>query len=149
MSPDPGWGVVAGTFLFSLASGIIPVLNVEAYLLSVSALAPGATLTPVVAAAAAGQMAAKSLLYLSGRGLLRLPVRRAREQVERMAARLASYRGGSSMLVLVSSVTGIPPFYGVSVAAGALRLRFLAFFAMGSAGRLVRFAVVFVLPRLV
>jgi membrane protein YqaA with SNARE-associated domain len=149
MSFDGGWGTVTATFFFSLLSGVIPILNVEAYLLSVSALAPGATLAPVVLAAAAGPMAAKSLLYLSGRGLLRLPMRRAREQVDKLSARIASFRGGSSMLVLVSAVTGIPPFYGVSLAAGALRLRFAAFFAAGSAGRLVRFAVVFLVPRMV
>jgi len=149
MPADTPWGIFLATFLFSLAGGIIPVLNVEAYLLSISALMPGSTMVPVVVAASAGQMAAKSLLYLSGRGLLRLPLRTAREGVERLAARLANYQGGSNTLVLVSAVIGIPPFYGVSVAAGALRLRFVAFFVVGSLGRAARFAVVFLLPRMV
>lgn len=149
MPADTPWGIFVATFLFSLAGGIIPVLNVEAYLLSVSALMPGSGLVPVVVAASAGQMAAKSLLYLSGRGLLRLPLRTARETVDKLAARLATYRGGSNALVAVSAVTGIPPFYGVSVAAGALRLRFMAFFVVGCLGRTARFAVVFLLPRMV
>ena len=47
-----------------------------------------------------------------------------------------------------SAVTGLPPFYAISVAAGVLRLRFVLFFALGLAGRTLRFAAVFVVPRL-
>jgi membrane protein YqaA with SNARE-associated domain len=149
MPVDTPWGIFAATFLYSLAGGIIPFLNVEAYLLAVSALSPGATLVPVVVAATAGQMAAKSLLYLAGRGLLRLPVRRSRELIERTSARLSTHRYGANAVIALSAFTGLPPFYAVSVAAGALRLSFTAFFLIGTLGRAVRFAAVFCLPRIV
>ena len=140
--------VLAGTFVFSLVGGIVPFLNVEAYLLSLSALAPAASVWPVAIAAALGQMAAKSLLYLAGRGLLRLPHPRMKERIEAATARLANAEHGSMAVVTASAVTGIPPFYAISVAAGVLRLRFARFFALGLAGRIVRFAAVFVVPRL-
>ena len=146
---DTPWGIFVATFLYSLAGGIIPFLNVEAYLLAVSALSPRATLVPVTIAATAGQMAAKSLLYLAGRGLLRVPIRKSQELIERTSARLANYRYGANALVALSAFTGLPPFYAVSVAAGALRLSFVAFFVIGTVGRLVRFAVVFWIPRMV
>jgi membrane protein YqaA with SNARE-associated domain len=149
MPADTPWGIFVATFLYSLAGGIIPFLNVEAYLLAVSALYPRATMVPVVVASTAGQMAAKSLLYLAGRGLLRLPIRKSRELIERTSARLANYPHGSNALVALSAVTGLPPFYAVSVAAGALRLNFAAFFVIGTVGRAVRFAAVFWLPRMV
>ena len=40
------------------------------------------------------------------------------------------------------------PFYGVSVAAGGLRLRFGPFFAVGCCGRFLRLAAIFIPPRL-
>ena len=52
-------------------------------------------------------------------------------------------------LIGVSALTGLPPFYLVSIAAPALGVRFGTFLAMGLAGRLLRFAVLVALPQLV
>jgi membrane protein YqaA with SNARE-associated domain len=140
--------VVLATFVFSLVGGIVPLLNVEAYLLSVSAVVPGASLWGVALAAALGQMAAKSALYLAGRGLLRLPLgAKATARVTAAAARLQHAACGTAVVVWVSAVAGIPPFYAVSVAAGALRVRFPFFLGAGLVGRFVRFAAVFAIPR--
>ena len=140
--------IFAATFGFALLSGLIPFLNVEAYLLSVSALLPDAPLLPVVVAASAGQMTAKSLLYLVARGALRPPAERCEDGMQRLAASLARGTGRATALVFVSAVVGLPPFYAVSLAAGLLRFRLDCFLAAGSSGRLLRFAAVFVLPRL-
>lgn len=139
--------IYAATFLFSLVGGIVPFFNVEVYLLSLSALSPQTATLPVALAACLGQMAAKSLLYLAGRGLVGLPMGRVQE-IAAATARLARAEGGAMTLVLTSALTGLPPFYAISLAAGVLRLRFLPFFAFGFGGRLARFAAVFLLPRL-
>ena len=141
-------GIYLGTYLFALAGGVIPFLNVEAYLLSLSMLSAQTEMLPVAAAAALGQMTAKSLLYLAGRGLLKLKFARGSERIRKVTARLAGAEGRAMTIVLASAVTGIPPFYGVSVAAGVLHLRFGRFFSVGCGGRFLRFAAVFVLPRL-
>lgn len=134
------------TFGYALLSGLLPFLNVEAYLLSVSALMPDAPLVPVVLAASAGQMTAKGLLYLSARAL---PAGKGGGAIQRLAERLARGNGQATALVFVSAVAGLPPFYAVSLAAGLLRFRLDYFMAAGVIGRLLRFAAVFVLPRLI
>ena len=54
-------------------SGFVPIVNIEAYLVGAAALLPGCPPLVVVAAAALGQMAAKTVLFLGGRGLVGLP----------------------------------------------------------------------------
>lgn len=144
---DPGAPWLA-TFLFSLAGGVIPLLNVEAYLLALSAVVPRAETLPVALAASLGQMLGKSLLYLTGKGLLSVPFRRGDERIRELAARLSRAEGGALALVLASAVTGVPPFYCLSLAAGAIRMRFGRFFTVGCFGAFLRFAAVFGLARL-
>lgn len=146
--PESALGIILATFVFSLVGGIIPFLSIEAYVLALSAALPHADALPVALAASLGQMAAKSLLYLTGRGVLRLPLRGTSDRIRGVSARLARLDGGAMAIVLSSAVTSIPPFYAVSLAAGALRLRFGRFFAVGCAGAFLRFAAVFTLPRL-
>ena len=137
------------TFLYSFVAGVFPLLNVEAYLLAFSAYLSLEAMIPIVIAATAGQMVAKSLLYLSGYGLLRLPHRSTRERIERVAERLRTYRRGTWTLVLVSAFFGLPPLYVVSIAAGTLRLHFGAFLVISTVGRLLRLAVVALVPQAV
>lgn len=141
-------GIWLATFMFSLAGSVIPLLSIEAYVLALSVASPQAELLPVALAASLGQMAGKSLVYLSGRGLVRWPFRRADDRIREAAARLARAERGATALVLTSAVMSLPPFYAVSLAAGALRLPFGRFFAAGCAGAFLRFAVVFTVPRL-
>lgn len=146
--PETALGTFLATFAFSLAGGIIPFLSIEAFVLTLSVASPHADLLPVALAASLGQMAAKSLVYLTGRGVVRLPLRRTGDRLRAVSARLARVDGGAMLVVLTSAVTSLPPFYAVSLAAGALRLRFGRFFAVGCAGGFLRFAAVFTLPRL-
>ena len=135
------------TFLVSLLGGVVPVVNVEVYLLSVAVLAPHATVLPAALAAALGQMAAKSVLYLAGRGVLTLRFGRRFPQIEALRVRLQARRTGTDSVLLASALLGVPPFYLVSVVAGALRCPFDRFFALGCCGRVARFAVLLVLAR--
>jgi membrane protein YqaA with SNARE-associated domain len=136
------------TFFVGLVSGLVPFVNAEAYLVSVSAFFPGATLGVVVAAATLGQMTAKCLLFLSGRGLLRLSIRhRPANGLERVNAFLRGSAARAAALVFVSALCGIPPFYVVTLAAGALGFPLGRFCVVGTLGRLLRFAAVFLLPR--
>jgi len=139
------WAV---TFLVSLLGGLVPFVNVEAYLISVSALSPGLAPLGVVLAAALGQMAAKSVLYLAGRGFVRLPLGRHQARVDHATARLAHGDWKATVLLFISASTGLPPFYVVSIAAGFVRFPLGAFLGLGLIGRFLRFGVVFLLPTL-
>jgi len=66
------FGLVAGTFLFSLAGAVVPVLNAEIYLAAVAAFAPPAQLVPGGARGHAGTGARKGPV-LPGRARLAPP----------------------------------------------------------------------------
>lgn len=139
-------GTYLTTLLVSLASGLIPFINIEAYLVAVAALTPAAG-WPVVLITTCGQMMAKYVLYQGGRHGLRPRAGRFKGRLERAEQAFRTHPTGPFAVVAVSAVTGVPPFYGVSVMAGALRLPLARFMIVATPGRLFRFAVVFFAPR--
>ncbi len=136
----------AVSLVVSLISGLVPVVNIEAYLVSVALLAPALPGWPVVLIATLGQMAAKYVLYVSGRDGLRPRVGRHGPRLERAGRLLTEHPAGTSSVVAASAFFGLPPFYAVSVMAGVLRLPLLRFMAVASVCRVARFAVVYYAP---
>jgi membrane protein YqaA with SNARE-associated domain len=135
----------AATFLMGLVSGTIPfVINLEIYLLGVAALSK-APVPAIVGLATAGQVLAACILYLAGRGVLGAKFVRWKRREAAVRA-FEKYRAHSFALVGLSSVTGIPPFYGVSLAAGTVRFPLAGFLVVGIVGRAVRFTVVCLAP---
>ncbi len=63
--------------------------------------------------------------------------------------RLESVASHGTAVVFASAFTGVPPFHAVSVAAGVVRFHFPRFLALALAGRVLRFTLVFLIPRLV
>jgi membrane protein YqaA with SNARE-associated domain len=61
--------------------------------------------------------------------------------------KLQSSKVGPGGFVFVSASTGFPPFYGVSILAGTLRIPFPIFFFPGTVGRLIRFALMVLFPQ--
>jgi len=139
--------LVAATFAVALGGGLLPFVNVELYLVAVALAQPHTAALPLVVAAALGQTVAKMVLYGVGLGALRLPFFTGANG-EKTRTRLARSAFGPRTVVFASALLGVPPFYAVSVAAGALRLGLLPFTLLGLAGRLLRFAAVLVAPRL-
>jgi len=135
------------TLAAGFLSGFVPLVNIEVYLAGAAALAPKCPAAVVVAAAALGQMAAKTLLFLGGRGLVGLPSRQG-DRVRAAAARLSGRGRSAPALVFTSALTGVPPFYVTSVGAGLVGVRVGPFVAAGLVGRLLRFSAVFALPGL-
>ena len=132
-----------------MGSGFVPIMNAEAYLIAVSAASSPAVLLPLILAATAGQMVAKSLMYLAGRGILNLPLGRYRAHLDGAGRRLASSRLGAAPFVGLSGLVGLPPFYITSILAGSLRLPFFwVFLAPGAGGRMIRFGLVALFPQL-
>lgn len=146
-APPEGTWILLATFAVALGAGLVPFFSIEAYVLALSAASPSADLVSVALATSLGQMTAKSVVYLAGRGVLKLPMRRAAHGLGAVSKRLAGRRGAMA-IVLTSAATSVPPFYVVCLAAGALRLRFGPFFIAGYAGGVARFAALFAVPRL-
>ena len=135
------------TFVIALVSGLIPfVLNIELYVLAVAAFT-NASPTAIVGLTTAGQMLAKYILYLAGQGALN--VKWIKRSAMSKASEAFAHRSGSALTVVgVSSLTGIPPFYGVSLVAGTLRLPLVPFLVVGTIGRIVRFGACYLAPGL-
>jgi membrane protein YqaA with SNARE-associated domain len=135
------------TFLVSFVSGFVPLINAEAYLLSVASLSSAPAL-PVVLIATLGQMAAKLILYLGGRGLLKLPRARSYESLEKLRLQLERRRGRTDTLIFLSAFLGLPPFYAVTILAGVVQVPLLDFLLPSLLGRLLRFGAIFLFPQL-
>lgn len=134
-------------FALSIVSALIPWVNGEVILLSLTAMAhsPWATAVLVVSASA-GQMAGKCVLYWAGKGVIPLKSARVKETISTWKGQFEQAPSKTLSLVFVSSAVGIPPFYVVTLLAGVFRVRFGPFFTVGACGRLVRFGVLAFVP---
>ena len=77
-----------------------------------------------------------------------LVVSTASPQADMLPVALAAALGQMLASTTARALSSVPPFYAVSLAAGALRLRYGGFLAAGGLGTFVRFAALFALPRL-
>jgi membrane protein YqaA with SNARE-associated domain len=141
-------GLYASCFFLSIVSALVPWINGEVLLLSLAALVRSpASLVALVLLASAGQMVGKCMLYWAGRGVAPLRSRRVGKTLSSWRDRFERSSSKPMGLVFVSSAVGIPPFYVITLLAGAFRLRFGRFIAVGACGRLVRFGVLVLIPQ--
>jgi membrane protein YqaA with SNARE-associated domain len=141
--------LVLSYFGLAVASAIFPWVNAEVIVLTLPAVAPSrAALVLLVLTATAGQMTGKCFLYWAGRKGNRVLPGRAGKALTRWRERLEARPSKAVALVLISSVVGLPPFYLMTLLAGALRMNFLVYLTAGTTGRLVRFGVLVTLPQL-
>ena len=104
---------------------------------------------PLAVCATLGQMAAKTLCYFSGQGLVRLAPARSAGMVQQLEGRLAHWETQTDLLIFLSALFGVPPFYLLPFVAGSLRIRFWRFFLIGCVGRCLRFGGLLAAPQLV
>ena len=140
------FGLVAGSFVFSLVSAVVPVLNTEVYLVAVAALAAPAQLGPVVLAATLGQVAGKIPFYLAGRGILRLPMGRYEARIEEYRGRFERSTWAVNAALFSSASWGVPPFLVGPYLAGFFDVSFARFLAWSLLGRALRFGVIVLVP---
>ena len=135
-----------GMYLASLivggVGGIIPLVNVELFLLAVIPLVNATSLLPIALLAALGQMIAKYILYHTGIGFVALNKEKHRRRLQAAQEKIKKWQDKALSLVFFSSITGVPPFYAVSIAAGTLKLELLRFLALGMLGRSIRFVAI-------
>ena len=131
-----------GLFLASVASGFVPFVNAEILVVGAALALPDAGLPLIALVSTLGQMASKTALFglaswaparLSGKASIALG--RATES-------LKQHRGSTWGLIFISAITGLPPFYGTSLAAGAVKVPVRIFITAGSLGRFLRFGVI-------
>lgn len=135
------------TFVVCVVGAIIPLINTEIYLLSVSALTPRAFVFPLVVAATIGQMLGKLVMFYAGRGVVRIRSPRVQRAVAALRTRLESRPVFAKWVLFTSATVGIPPLYVMAVACGTMGMGVVSFFVVGVAGRLIHFSVVALIPQ--
>jgi membrane protein YqaA with SNARE-associated domain len=136
------------TFGVAVASAVIPVINIEIYLLGASALAPRAMVIPLIVAGTLGQVIGKIALYYAGAGALKLPGKRLQAALQKMNTQIQERPNTGGALVFVSALVGLPPYYLVTLAAGAAKMNLPMFLLISLIGRFIRFAIVVAIPQL-
>ena len=141
--------LVIGTFLFSVASALLPILNVEAYLAAVALKAHHLSDWQLAAVGGAGQSVGKILWYVAGIHSLKLRWIRQKMETEkwqlsyeRWHTRIVGRPVLAGGISFASAVTGFPPLAVIAVLAGTLRMNFPIFMVTVFAGRTIRFWLV-------
>jgi membrane protein YqaA with SNARE-associated domain len=141
--------LVIGTFLFSVASALLPILNVEAYLAAVAIKAHNLSDWQLAAVGGAGQGFGKIIWYYAGVHSLKLNWIQRKMETEkwqltyaRWHERIVGRPGLAGAISFTSAVTGFPPLAVISVLAGSLRMNFLIFITTVLVGRTIRFWLV-------
>jgi membrane protein YqaA with SNARE-associated domain len=143
------WGLPTATFVYCFASGLLPFVNAEAFLIIISsALLTKSQLLMVTALATLGQMTAKCTMYSVARTSFKRPPQKYEDKLARARAKLEGWRYGSGFFIFVSAGTGFPPLYVISILAGMLKMNFVTFLVFGLAGRFIRFGIVLLFPQL-
>ena len=144
------WWIAAGCYAAAVVSAVAPWVNAEILMLAAAPLAGSPfELALLVAVVTAGQMTGKSVAYWISRTAARPRAAGLQRAIDRWRDRLARRPRSALGVVLVSATIGLPPFYIVAVAAGALKLAFTRFLVVGAIGRLVHFALVALVPQLI
>ncbi len=131
----------------SFASALIPLINLEVYLVGLGAVAGSGRVWLFATVAGVGQMLSKLVWYYLGANALRWGWVRRKVETPKAQAKLELWRtrtderpviGG--LLLFASAATGFPPFAIVAVLAGQLRMNVALFLVVGTVGRTLRFA---------
>jgi membrane protein YqaA with SNARE-associated domain len=140
------FGPYAATLIVAFLSGLIPFLNLELYLVAVAAITPGShPLWSLGAVAGFGQILAKSLMFWGGGAAARRRAERnySQDRIERLRRRMAAMNPWVLLgTTFVSALVGVPPFFLVSILAGALGMNFWLFFLTGLIGRCLRLILI-------
>lgn len=146
--PNVWW--IAGCYAIAVVSAIVPWVNAELLMLAAAPLHRSPIeLGALVALVTAGQMTGKSIAYWISRTATDPRTPRLQNAIDRWQDRLDRHPRSALGVMLISATIGLPPFYVVAIAAGALKVAFVRFLAVGTIGRLVHFALVALGPQLV
>ncbi|MEU3305498.1 hypothetical protein ACWGSK_05455 [Nocardiopsis sp. NPDC055551] len=141
-------------FVVATAGGLVPILNIEVYLLGAVATLDDGALVAMAVAAAVGQTLGKIPYYYVGKGTITAPwLKRKAATPGKWATRMAGWRTkaedrpiwGAGLLAL-SSFASVPPFMVVSVLAGVVRMNLVLFCVVTFVTRLARFLIVVLAP---
>jgi membrane protein YqaA with SNARE-associated domain len=133
------------TLAFGMVSSVIPVFNMETYIVVAYAKSSHSALALAVVGSL-GQNVGKLVWYYICRQSVDIPWFRRRLETPKRQAQLvrwSEYIQGrpalSGLLTFLSALIGLPPFFVMAMVAGTLRMNVVVFFVAGLAGRTLFF----------
>jgi membrane protein YqaA with SNARE-associated domain len=143
------WPAAFVYYGLAVVSAVIPWVSAELVMISAIPVATSrSALAALVVVVSAGQMTGKAAMYWASRKSTHARSPLVQRAIDRWRARLQRRPRSALAVIFLSALVGFPPFFIVSLAAGALDVEFSRFFAAGAAGRLVHFTVVACIPEL-
>lgn len=134
-----------GTFLFCVASALVPLLNVEIYLIGI---ADQVAHEPYAVIAGAGQTIGKIIWFYAGMHAMRVPWLKRKMETPKWQASYDKWHGRivgkpwmAGLICFASALTGFPPLAIIAVLAGTFRMNILVFLGTVFVGRTIRFYV--------
>lgn len=144
------FGPYAATLVVGFLSALIPVVNIELFLIAAAAIASGSyPVWTLGVVAGFGQMGGKCILYWSGGTAVnsRAGRRFSADRVETLRRRMRAMNPWVlSGFNFVSALAGVPPFFLVSVLAGVIEMKFWQFLVTGLTGRVLRLVAIVTFP---
>lgn len=137
------------TLGFGAVSSVIPVFNMEVYIVAVAAKNDSVNILLLSFIGSLGQNIGKLAWFYAARGALDIPWLQKRLQDPKRQASYERWRGRvegkpvfSGVLTLVSAAIGFPPFFAMAAVAGTLRMNVVVFFVAGLIGRTLFFLAI-------
>jgi membrane protein YqaA with SNARE-associated domain len=134
-------GEVLGLLGVSIASALIPLINIEVYLIGLAAVTSNNHIWFLAAVGGLGQMMGKMIWYYLGANALRWGWVRRKVETPKAQAKLELWRTRTqdrpivgAALLFASALSGFPPFAIVAVLAGQLRMNIPIFLGVGFLG---------------
>ncbi len=133
------------TVFFGMVSSVVPVFNMETYIV-VAYARSDATALQLAFIGSVGPNIGKLVWYFVCRESLdigwlkrRLETPKRQAQFQRWSDFVQNRPGVSGLITFVSALVGIPPFFVMAMIAGTLRMNVFVFFLSGIAGRTLFF----------
>jgi membrane protein YqaA with SNARE-associated domain len=134
------------TGVFGALSAVIPVFNMEAYIVLAYAKTDGHSALTMAFIGSLGQNIGKLAWFYAARGALNIEWLRRRLQDPKRQRSYERWRGQvegrpafSFVLTFLSAMIGFPPFFAMAMIAGSLRMNVVVFFIAGLIGRTLFF----------
>ena len=131
-----------GTLGFSLLGSLVPIFNVEVYLIALATQIPRSAVIPVAIAAGAGQTLGKIVWYHGSARMVEMPWMRRRMASPRWNASYERWRAVvhgrpwmAAGVTFASGLIGFPPLLVMGALGGALRMNQAVFITSIFLGR--------------
>lgn len=138
-----------GTLAYSVLSSLVPIFNIEVYLVALATQIPRSAALPVAIAAGIGQAVGKIAWYHGVAKSLEFPWMRRRMESEKWNASYEKWQRrvdqrpwAAGAMMFWSALVGLPPLLLVCPLAGVLKMRMSVFLLTIFVGRAIQSYVI-------